>query len=139
MDFANTADISSYGMPSNHATFMFFMMAYFLLFIKYRLSPLHYSSFSRAFIALFLLFISVITCYTRVYLEFHYVDQVCIGALIGSILGSLWFYVVHAILTPRFPQIVESKIGRALMLQDFTHIPNIFTFEYNAVKTFHSQ
>ncbi|KAL5967418.1 Dolichyldiphosphatase 1 [Taenia solium] len=131
--------VSSYGMPSNHATFMFFMVAYFSLFIKYRLSPRHYSSFARCFTVLFLFFISVITCYTRVYLEFHYVDQVCIGALFGSILGCLWFYVVQVILTPLFPRIVESKIGRTLMLQDFTHIPNIFTFEYNAVKASRSQ
>ncbi|VDK39117.1 unnamed protein product [Taenia asiatica] len=126
--------VSSYGMPSNHATFMFFMMAYFSLFIKFRLSPRHYSTFARCFTVLFLFLISVITCYTRVYLEFHYVDQVCIGALVGSILGCLWFYVVQVILTPLFPRIVESKIGRTLMLQDFTHIPNIFTFEYNAVR-----
>ncbi|CDI97393.1 dolichyldiphosphatase 1 [Echinococcus multilocularis] len=127
--------ISSYGMPSNHATFMFFMMAYFSLFIKYRLSPRHYSSFARRFILSLLFLMSVIT----VYLGFHYVDQVCVGALVGSVLGCLWFYIVHVILTPRFPRIVESKIGRALMVQDFTHIPNILTFEYDAVRTFHSQ
>ncbi|KAL5108857.1 Lipid phosphate phosphatase gamma [Taenia crassiceps] len=78
-------------------------------------------------------------CILRIYLEYHYVNQVCVGALVGSILGCLWFYVVHVILTPHFPWIVESKIGRAFMLQDFTHIPNIFTFEYNAVKAFRSQ
>ncbi|VDD77216.1 unnamed protein product [Mesocestoides corti] len=127
--------VESHGMPSNHAQFMFFMLTYFTLFVYFRLSPRHYPSYIRYFFVIFLASVSIVTCFTRIHLEYHYFGQISVGALLGAILGSTWFYIVHVLLTPHFPWIVESKIGRALMLQDFTHIPNVFTFEYNAARS----
>lgn len=89
-----------------------------------------------------------LTRFLRIYLEYHYVNQIFIGALVGITMGCIWFFVVHVILTPWFPWIVSrwgsiliphisfSKLGRLLMLQDFTHVPNIFRVEYNAMLTY---
>uniref|UniRef100_A0A0R3T9Q2 Dolichyldiphosphatase n=1 Tax=Rodentolepis nana TaxID=102285 RepID=A0A0R3T9Q2_RODNA len=128
--------VSSHGMPSNHAQFMFFMTAYFALFVRYRLSPRHYSSTFRFLAPIFMFVFSTIVCYTRIYLEFHYMGQIFMGALVGIIFGSFWFFLVHVICTPWFPWIVNSKIGTQLMLQDFTNVPNVFTVEYNTMRQY---
>nr|CDS30616.1 dolichyldiphosphatase 1 [Hymenolepis microstoma] len=128
--------VSSHGMPSNHAQFMFFMTAYFALFVRYRLSSRHYSSTFRFLTPIFMFASSTLVCYTRIYLEFHYTGQVFIGALVGIIFGSFWFFLVHVICTPWFPWIVNSKIGTLFMLQDFTNVPNVFTVEYNAMRQY---
>lgn len=42
----------------------------------------------------------------RVYLLYHSVRQVAVGAAVGFLSATLWFALTHCILTPLFPQIV---------------------------------
>ena len=44
---------------------------------------------------------SLIDC--RIYLEYHTISQVLCGAVIGSVVGGVWFVVVHKLMSPYFP------------------------------------
>jgi dolichyldiphosphatase len=86
----------------------------------------------------------------RVYLMYHTVTQVIIGALLGSILAIHWFLFVHFAFTPFFPTIaswwdfllllllllnnlfyylllcnISRRICEWLLIRDQTLIPNI--------------
>jgi len=43
----------------------------------------------------------------RVYLEYHSVEQVAVGALIGSFLGAIWFMLVHNVFSQYFHTITS--------------------------------
>lgn len=51
---------------------------------------------SGAFIA------AVLVAFSRVYLEYHTVEQVLVGALVGIFMGSTWFYLVHTVFSNYF-------------------------------------
>jgi dolichyldiphosphatase len=79
--------------------------------------------------------VTALVCYGRVYLLYHTVSQVIVGALIGVTFGALWFIFVHALLTPYvFPRIVSWKISELLLIRDTSLIPNILFFEYSATR-----
>uniref|UniRef100_A0A0X3NXM7 Dolichyldiphosphatase 1 n=2 Tax=Schistocephalus solidus TaxID=70667 RepID=A0A0X3NXM7_SCHSO len=122
--------VTGYAMPSNHSQFMFFMACYLFLFCTCRLLRQHYSAVYLNSACIFALLLSCITAYSRLYLGFHTFQQICIGSLIGIIAGFCWFLLVHFILIPRFSYITDSRLGRFLMLQNLTFIPNVLQFDY---------
>ncbi|VEL36821.1 unnamed protein product [Protopolystoma xenopodis] len=121
-------------MPSNHAQFMSFFSSYFTLFLVLRLSKGSIRSFYRIFVILFILLLTFVTCFSRVYLLYHDVNQVICGLVVGAILGSTWFLLVNFVFTPHFPAIANSFLGNLFMLQDHTMISNIMLFEYICCK-----
>lgn len=80
-------------------------------------------------------FVSFVVCYGRVYLLYHSVKQVIIGLLVGATFGSLWFTLVHFVISPfLFPKIVSWKISEFLLIRDTTLIPGIIFFEYTSTR-----
>ena len=72
-----------FGMPSAHAQFMGYMIGYFFLFSviftrKYRI---YYYG---------LVIGGILTAYSRVYLQYHSLDQVMIGLVLGIIVGLIF-------------------------------------------------
>lgn len=51
--------------------------------------------------------LAVLVSIGRVYLHYHTVSQVVVGGIIGFLFATVWFIVVHRILTPLFPQLVS--------------------------------
>jgi len=45
---------------------------------------------------------AVLIAASRVYLEYHTVEQVAVGALIGTVMGCGWFYFVHNVFSMFF-------------------------------------
>ncbi|XP_026673322.1 dolichyldiphosphatase 1-like [Ceratina calcarata] len=128
-----------YGMPSMHAQFMWFFTAYTILFVCIRLHHNNNSSvlekfWRTAFIAICTI-VAIIVSYSRVYLLYHTVSQVLCGAFLGILLGTIWFIITYAVLTPIFPIIVSWRISEYLLLRDTTLIPNILWFEYTKIRT----
>jgi len=125
-----------FGMPSSHAQFMLFFSTYTILFLLKRLhhnSPL--DKIVRGVVIITCLVGTILVCYGRIYLLYHTVSQVFVGAFIGVISGSLWFLFVHVILTPYvFPSIVSWRICELLLIRDTSLIPNILFFEYSATR-----
>ncbi|XP_050675552.1 dolichyldiphosphatase 1-like [Leptidea sinapis] len=125
---------NEYGMPSSHSQFMWFFSLYVLYFFIFRLHHLNnnniISALWRVIIVSSCFMMALIVSIGRVYLEYHTRRQVVVGAIVGIVTATVWFIVVHKILTPLFPQVVTLKISEMLMIRDTTLIPNVLWFEY---------
>lgn len=104
---------------------MFFFAVYFSLLC------LKGGARRRGFLALVPWPAAVLTMYSRVYLGYHSVAQVFAGAILGLVLGVLWFWIVNSLLVDYFPAIEESAFGRFFYLKDTSHIPDVLRFEYD--------
>jgi dolichyldiphosphatase len=108
----------------------------FSYFLCFRLQ--HNSPFENVIRGLAIALCSIVTaliCYGRIYLLYHTISQVIVGAFIGASFGIFYFLFVHLILTPFvFPRIVSWKISELLFIRDTSLIPNILFFEYTATR-----
>ncbi|KAI9179822.1 hypothetical protein H9P43_005153 [Blastocladiella emersonii ATCC 22665] len=81
-----------YGMPSSHAQFMAYFVAFSLLLIRLERNrvqathPLLQPALQAAIAGA-----AVLVIYSRVHLEYHTVAQVLAGTAIGLVTGTLWF------------------------------------------------
>lgn len=75
-----------------------------------------------------------LVCYGRIYLLYHTLNQVLIGAFVGMVMGVLWFLLTHCVLTPYFPMVVTWRISELFLLRDTTLIPNVLWFEYTVTR-----
>ncbi|CAG4968230.1 unnamed protein product [Colias eurytheme] len=125
---------NEYGMPSSHAQFIWFFSIYVLYFFIIRLHHINNNNIIsvlwKVIIVSNCFLLALIVCIGRVYLEYHTTWQVVVGGLVGFVTATVWFTVVHKILTPIFPQVANLKICEMLMIRDTTLIPNVLWFEY---------
>ncbi|KAG2690234.1 hypothetical protein I3843_09G174900 [Carya illinoinensis] len=119
----------SHGWPSSHSQYMFFFAMYFTLLTSKGIGL--WDSRNNWIVNFWSWSLAFLTMYSRVYLGYHTIAQVCAGAILGIVLGSLWFWVVYSVLSPYFPAIEESAFGRMLYVKDTSHIPNVLKFEYD--------
>ncbi|GFR89283.1 dolichyldiphosphatase 1 [Elysia marginata] len=128
---------TEYGMPSSHSQFMWFFSSYFTVFLLLRLyrNQSIVDDLWKYVCALLSLVAAVLVSWSRVYLMYHTVSQVAVGAVVGSLLSAPWFYLVHVLLTPVFPIISNSPLGELLMLRDSTLIPHVLWFEYTCSRS----
>lgn len=124
--------LHEYGMPSSHSQFMWFFATYMFLFLWVRLRHISYTNtvwiwiwktgitgaclvativvcVSRFvnFLLYLISLLNILFSNQRIYLQYHTMSQVIIGALLGSVLGVLWFLFTQFILTPWFPTIAS--------------------------------
>jgi len=129
--------LEKYGWPSNHSQYMWFVCMYCVLFIKYRLH--HGRLLSeigwKVVAAGGCLLAALVMSYSRVYLQYHTVDQVIAGAWIGSLSALVWFLITKYCLTPFFQTIQGWRISEYLLIRDCTPIPNIMWFEYVSTRS----
>ena len=116
-------------MPSAHAQFCFFFAAYVALWARrhWRVG----AAWRAAAVGAAAVGAAAVT-YSRVYLRYHSVPQVCAGAAVGVASGAAWFLFVEAAARPLFPALARSQLGRALWLRDCTHAHTLLE-EYKAV------
>ncbi|CAO2813821.1 unnamed protein product [Amaranthus hypochondriacus] len=116
----------SHGWPSSHSQYMFFFAMYFTL-----TSYLHQKSTGKYIVEIISWCLAVLTMFSRVYLGYHSIAQVFAGAILGTFLGGVWFWVVNRVLIQYFPMIEDSAFGRMFYIKDTTHICNVLKFEYD--------
>ncbi|XP_023954715.1 dolichyldiphosphatase 1 [Bicyclus anynana] len=125
---------NEYGMPSSHSQFVWFFSIYVLYFFIIRLHHINNNSIISALWRIIIVgscfTLALIVCAGRVYLHYHTTAQVVVGGIVGFVFATIWFTVVHRILTPLFPQLVSLKVCEMLMIRDTTLIPNVLWFEY---------
>ncbi|MFS8004431.1 putative phosphatidate phosphatase [Helianthus anomalus] len=119
----------SHGWPSNHSQYMFFFATYLTL-LTYKKMGIMFRK-QMLLVGLVVWPLALLTMYSRVYLGYHTVAQVFVGAGLGVFLGGLWFWVVNSLLIEFFPAIEESFFGRWFYVKDTSHIPNSLKFEYD--------
>ncbi|KAF8396626.1 hypothetical protein HHK36_018250 [Tetracentron sinense] len=122
-------EMCDYGWPSSHAQYMFFFAVYFTLLTYIGIGLA--SERQKVIVGSIPWPLAFLTMYSRVYLGYHTVAQVFAGAILGIVLGALWFWVVNNLLICYFPAIEESEFGRLFYVKDSSHIPNVLKFEYD--------
>ncbi|XP_046961178.1 dolichyldiphosphatase 1-like [Vanessa cardui] len=129
---------NEYGMPSSHAQFIWFFTIYVLYFFAIRLHHINNNSIISALWRIIIVgscfIMALIVSFGRVYLHYHTTTQVVVGGFVGFIFATIWFTVVHRVLTPLFPQLVTLKLCEMLMIRDTTLIPNVLWFEYTTTR-----
>jgi len=128
-----------FGMPSSHAQFMCFFASYLCLFLFVRLRRQNMIAAHREIlwklpVALATICLTTMVLTSRIYLGYHTWGQVLWGAAIGSVFGTLWFALIHNVLTPFFPIISSWRISEYFMIRDCSLIPNILLFEYTCTR-----
>ncbi|KAK3792818.1 hypothetical protein RRG08_038548 [Elysia crispata] len=128
---------TEYGMPSSHSQFMWFFSSYFAVFLLLRLyrNQSIIDDLWKYVCALLGILAAILVSWSRVYLMYHTVSQVAVGAVVGSFLSAPWFCFVHFLLTPVFPILSSSPLGELLMLRDSTLIPHVLWFEYTCSRS----
>ena len=81
----NEAVAHSYGMPSGHAQSAIYCLAY----IMYTLQS--------TIVTLFFSFFALWTCIQRVVFKRHYIDQIIVGALVGTMLAHYSYKMALAL------------------------------------------
>ena len=66
----------------------------------------------------------------RVYLHYHTIPQVIVGAMVGMALGCGWYYFVNYHFMKYAPWIVEQPLAKLFLLRDYTPIPRLIHFQY---------
>nr|ACO15252.1 Dolichyldiphosphatase 1 [Caligus clemensi] len=125
-----------YGMPSSHSQYMWFFYFYFVLFIGFRIrhnfEPLEMIWKAASVFGLGAL--TALICYGRLYLQYHTLSQVLVGALVGIGFSSLWFFLTQTLFSIYFPMIASWKVSELFLIRDTSLIPNIFWFEYTSAR-----
>lgn len=91
--FQNGIPFDIYGMPSGHAQMAFFTSSFIYLSTKH-----------TKFLYLYLL-ISVLICYQRLKYQFHSIQQVIVGAIVGSGFG----YIVYQLAREKIKGTIREK------------------------------
>ena len=92
--------IRTFGMPSQHSQFMAFFTLYLILFVLMKMQ--HKPFYFRYPIVLILSMTLMTVAYSRIYLLYHFWNQVVVGIFVGFSWAVVWFYVVYNFLEPRF-------------------------------------
>ncbi|KMS96969.1 hypothetical protein BVRB_7g179770 [Beta vulgaris subsp. vulgaris] len=120
----------SHGWPSSHSQYMFFFATYFTL-LSYRKAGFFGGNENNWIVETVAWLSAVLTMFSRVYLGYHTVGQVCAGAFFGTVLAGSWYWIVNNVFIHVFPFIEESYIGRKFYIKDTSHICNVLKFEYD--------
>ncbi|XP_059162604.1 dolichyldiphosphatase 1-like [Physella acuta] len=128
---------TEYGMPSSHSQFIWFFSSYFTIFLIFRLYRNHsiVDDLWKYVCAGLSVVCAILVSWSRIYLSYHTISQVLLGAVIGIVLGSLWFANVHFLLSPFFPLLAGCPVGEFFMLRDSTLIPHVLWFEYTCSRS----
>ena len=79
---------SDSGMPSNHAQFISYLISFYIFQIAFNSKYL--TKFYKFFYINILLLIGLVVSYSRIYLNYHTIDQVLVGVGIGTSIGIIW-------------------------------------------------
>ncbi|CEG46156.1 dolichyldiphosphatase 1 [Plasmopara halstedii] len=135
------AYMSGSGMPSAHSQFMGFFAAYFVIYTSKRLNSRR--RLEQGLTIVCAIMVAMLTCYSRIHLNYHSTDQVVVGVAFGILTGILWYTLVASTSSWLFPLVAESRIAKFLFVRDISHIPDLTVFQheiaFKAASTFPSQ
>ncbi|CAM9499145.1 unnamed protein product [Ascophyllum nodosum] len=126
---------TGFGMPSNHTQYMFFFATFAALFLWCRVSyplvsKLGLTSALLGWAAGTTIFHSTCASIDRMRLKCHTLNQVVVGAAVGSGTGALWYLLYAKVLIHLLPSVARWRISRALYVKDYSKVPNVLAFEH---------
>ncbi|OWZ24348.1 Dolichyldiphosphatase [Phytophthora megakarya] len=122
------AYMSGPGMPSAHSQFMGFFAAYVVIYTWKRLNA--HRRLEQWFTIFSAIAAAVLTCYSRIHLNYHSTDQVVVGAAFGVLTGVVWYALVAAVSSWLFPAVAESCIGKFFYVRDISHITDLTVYQH---------
>ncbi|KAG2760596.1 hypothetical protein PC129_g4238 [Phytophthora cactorum] len=122
------AYMSGPGMPSAHSQFMGFFAAYMVIYTWKRLNSRR--RLEQWFTIFGVIMSAVLTCYSRIHLNYHSIDQVVVGAAVGVLTGVVWYALVAAASPWLFPLVAESRIAKFFYVRDISHIPDLTVYQH---------
>lgn len=120
------------GMPSAHAQFSLFLAVLYSLWVFDRFCGAGGCSFAfRAASSVAMALLAAAVCFSRVYLEYHTVPQVLVGAVIGAGLAGFWYlYLGRRFMFPKVFAVIEGqKWARFLRIRDLGAVNNVLEKE----------
>ena len=66
----------------------------------------------------------------RVYLHYHTMFQVVVGAFVGIALGISWYYFVNYQFIKFVPYLIEHPLAKFFLVRDYSSIPRLLHFQY---------
>ncbi|CAM9425483.1 unnamed protein product [Sphacelaria rigidula] len=119
---------TGHGMPSNHTQYMFFFTSFAMWYLWGRVS---YCTAEKVGLTSAVAGWAAIVGYSRMYLQCHTLKQVAVGAIVGSVTGTLWYMVYTNILAPICPVVAKWPISRALFVKDYSQVSHVLAFEHS--------
>lgn len=138
------SDHTGPGMPSDHAQFSFFLAVFVCWWLSSGQVKLSTSSSPmspsatlaekiRTVLRLGMLLLAVLVGWSRVYLGYHTVLQVVVGALIGAMTGSMWWMLTELYLRPQlYPALEATAFAKMCCVKDSSNVPDVMRVEYQA-------
>lgn len=119
----------SHGMPSSHAQFMGFYLAFSCCVLLFRVRDVsaHWKLGATAFNAA----VTAAVLHGRMLLGFHTSPQVAVGFGVGVAVGLTYFALAHRALFPAFARVTRWPLMRALCMRDAACVENVIQFEYD--------
>jgi len=122
-----------WGMPSNHSQFLAFCATYVSLWCMLG-RWMEKRFLARAALTLSSFCFAACVIASRVYLGYHSVHQVLVGAGVGSLLGSLWFSAAEYLFRPYcFRPLLSLTLAKWLRLKDVGEI-DVLSVEHEALQ-----
>ncbi|TDH66439.1 hypothetical protein CCR75_009163 [Bremia lactucae] len=123
------AYMSGPGMPSAHSQFMGFFATYSVVYTAKRLNERRH--LEQWITICGVIFMAVLTCYSRIHLKYHSIDQVVVGAFFGILIGIFWYALVARISPKLFPLVTETRFARFFYMRDISHIQDLTVHQYD--------
>jgi len=122
-----------HGMPSDHAQTFFYFMTYLAIFIIHKSqmpgTP-RVRSMRNRFLVTIQVCIATTVAYSRVYLHYHTISQVVVGAFVGTGLACGWYYFVNYQFIKFVPFLIEQPLAKFFLIRDYSPIPRVIHFQY---------
>ena len=137
---------SPHGMPSNHAQFVFFFVGFWVPWILMSRNNKVRSSFNsrndrggggggawcvviRHVASGIIICCAIGVVFARVYLHYHTVPQVAVGAVVGLAVGYMWHLLTWSVFVPRlFPLVTKSYIGVGVGISNMHQVSVLKSF-----------
>ncbi|KAJ1943698.1 hypothetical protein FBU59_002827 [Linderina macrospora] len=123
-----------FGMPSSHAQFMGFFLAYTVLYLEMRVTT---DRVHTRLVQLGALVLAILVAVSRVYLNYHTAMQVAAGAIVGLAAGAGWFGATETVFfgSGIAGWVLDTRLCRWLLVRDSRSVPDIARREYELSQT----
>jgi dolichyldiphosphatase len=126
-------DLDDYGMPSSHASFTFYIGIYLILQIV-AIPSTKLSTIYKFFYSMFWFVPTVGVGFARVYLLYHSMEQVVVGAILGTVVAVLWYSFMNSKMIKSLSRaLCQSALFQFLLIRDYADVEYACFEEYQAM------
>ena len=122
------SNLKDEGMPSNHCQFVAYFSTYFILEFMFRCKSLGIRY--RLLYSILLMILLVAVAFSRIYLQYHTLEQTTVGIVTGFFFALLWHYIVKSFLNPNCVRLSRTPFFKWLCIRDYSSVEYASLEEY---------